>query len=147
MTPTGARPVAVQTWVVHLSRDECLDLLAASTLGRLGVIVKGRPEIFPINHVYDAGSGTVVFPTRRGTKLEAALDWPTVAFEIDGVSPDGESGWSVLVVGHAEEVTDPDQTAAVAAARTARWAAGTSTRWLRIVPSSITGRRISAADP
>ena len=45
----------VLTWLVHMAPKECEDLLAASSVGRLGVIVDGRPEIFPINHVYDRG--------------------------------------------------------------------------------------------
>jgi hypothetical protein len=47
-------------------------------------IVNGRPQIFPVNHVYDRPSGCVVFPTRAGIKLHGALDWPWVAFEVDG---------------------------------------------------------------
>jgi uncharacterized protein len=49
-------------------------LLAAATLGRLGVIVDGRPEVFPVNHVYDHESGYVVFPRKARTTLHAALD-------------------------------------------------------------------------
>ena len=55
--------MTVQTLYIDIARTECEDLLAAATLGRLGVVVDGRPEIFPVNHVYDRESGCVVFPT------------------------------------------------------------------------------------
>lgn len=74
---SGHRPV--QTWLIDICAEDCAELLAGSGLGRLGVVVNGRPEIFPVNHVYDARSGCVVFPTRARTKLHAALDWPWVA--------------------------------------------------------------------
>ncbi len=136
--------MTVRTWLVDISPEECADLLAASRLGRLGVIIDGRPEIFPVNHVYDRASDSVVFPTRDGTKLHGALDWPWVAYEVDGVDPDDAGGWSVAVVGAAEEITGTDEIARLALERHVLWAAGESAHWIRIVPSKMTGRRISA---
>jgi uncharacterized protein len=132
------------TYVIEMSQESCADLLATTTVGRLGVIVNGRPEIFPVNHVYDHESGTVAFPTNVGTKLHAALDWPSVAFEVDGLSRDGEEGWSVLVVGRAEEVADPEEIARLAGQRKVAWG-GSDARWLRIVPAKVTGRSICAS--
>jgi hypothetical protein len=48
---TGADVVAVVTYLLDLSRDDCIDLLASASLGRLGVVVDGHPEFFPLNHV------------------------------------------------------------------------------------------------
>ena len=134
----------VLTYLIDISTEECEDLLAAATVGRLGVIVDGRPEIFPVNHVYDRDSGCVVFPTNASTKFRAALNWPTVAFEVDGVDPDDSRAWSVAVVGRAEELTDAAEIERLARQRSVRWAAGRSTHWLRIVPSKMTGRWVSA---
>jgi nitroimidazol reductase NimA-like FMN-containing flavoprotein (pyridoxamine 5'-phosphate oxidase superfamily) len=134
----------VRTWYITLGPEECRDRLARSTLGRLAVVTNGRPEIFPVNHVYDSVTDTIVFPTREGTKLTGALDWPWVAFEVDGVDPSGDSGWSVMVVGHAEEVHDSAEIVRIAPRRSARWANGPSARWVRIVPTKVSGRTISA---
>lgn len=134
----------VQTWHVEIGADECRRLLAEATLGRLAVLVDGRPEIYPVNHVFDPASGCVTFPTGRGTKLRAALGWPYVGFEVDGLDPDGTGGWSVLVVGRAEEITDPEQVRTLAARRQVLWVAGPAVHWLRIVPVTVTGRRISS---
>jgi nitroimidazol reductase NimA-like FMN-containing flavoprotein (pyridoxamine 5'-phosphate oxidase superfamily) len=138
--------MAVQTWLADMPREDCEELLASSTLGRLGVVVDGRPEIFPVNHVYDWESHTVVLPSHLGTKMYAAFDWPWVAYEVDGLTDDGRAGWSVLVVGSAELVDDADVIARAAEQRahSVAWVADSKAQWMRIVPSNITGRRITA---
>jgi hypothetical protein len=55
-------------------------------------MVEGRPEIFPVNHVFDRETRGVAFPTDDKTKLHAALDWAFVAFEIDAMNVDEPSG-------------------------------------------------------
>jgi len=90
-------------WLLYLGPDECEELLADSWFGRLGVIVDGRPEIFPVNHMWDEQTRSVAFPTHDGTKLAASLAWPWVSYEIDGVDADELTGWSVLVVGRTIE--------------------------------------------
>lgn len=145
MEPDGE--VAVQTWLQELTEDECVALVDAAILGRIGVFVDGRPEIFPVNHVFDAVTGSVAFPSNTRTKLWGALHWPWTSFEVDGVDADGSSGWSVLVVGRAEEIGDVDEIRRLAARRRVLWAVGPTTRWLRIVPARISGRRISAVRP
>lgn len=136
--------MAVQTWLVDMPEEECAALLAGATLGRLAVIVDGRPEIFPVNHIYDWGTHSVLFPTSVGTKLHGALDWPWVAYEVDGLDADGTGGWSVLVVGRAELVTDAEEIDRAVASRTVLWGAGNGRQWIRIVASKTSGRRISA---
>lgn len=143
--PAGSGPpTETRTWLVHLDVDECQELLGTTSLGRLGVVVDGRPEIFPVNHVYDPTSGRIAFPTNIGTKLHAALGWPWVAFEVDGTAPDEAAAWSVLVVGRAEPLTDTAAIVRLATRRTVRWAAGAGATWLQIVPARVTGRRISS---
>jgi len=136
--------MAVQTFLLELGANECERLLATASLGRLAVIVNGRPEIFPVNHVFDPTSRRVAFPTRDGTKLHAALNWPWVAFEVDGEEPDGSEGWSVLVVGKAIELTDTAEIARVSDLRDVLWGTGTGVHWVSVEPSQMTGRRISA---
>ena len=134
----------MSTWLEELGFEECVVLLAGSAVGRLGVVVDGTPEIFPVNHTVDTVTGCIVFPTNNRTKLQAALHWPKVSFEVDGLEADGRSGWSVMVVGHAEMVEDLGEQVRAAANRFVLWGTGPSTVWVRIVPERITGRRISA---
>ena len=136
--------MTVQTWLLDIAESECEDLLASTPLGRLAVIVDGRPQIFPINHVFDRDTGCVAFPTNARTKLRGALEWPSVAYEVDGMDADEDGGWSVVVLGHAEEISDPVEIDRIAPQRHVLWAAGAGTRWIRIRPTSVTGRRIGA---
>jgi uncharacterized protein len=129
--------------LVDIDRAECERLLAAATMGRLGVVVNGRPEIFPLSHAFDAARHEVVFATTERTKLHAALDWPWVAFEVDEANVDDTGGWSVLVVGHAEEITDATEIERVSCLRGPLWNAGSPTHWMRITPEKVTGRRVT----
>lgn len=138
--------MTVETWLVHLGSQECEDLLAEALLGRLAVVVDGRPEIFPVGYVFDRRSGCVAFPTAPRTKLHAAMSWPWVAFEVDGSGPDEGAGWSVLVVGRAEQVTDPEELRRLERLRRTPWASGEGVRWVRIVPSKTSGRRVHAVE-
>ncbi len=135
--------------MLHLPREECEELLRGSTVGRLGVVVDGKPEIFPVCHIFQ--DGCVLFPTNMGTKMHAALSWPYVCFEADAIEADevaveGMRGWSVMVTGRAEEVTETAEIDRAAALRTVPWRTSSSLRWVRIVPSTITGRRIDAIE-
>lgn len=138
--------MAITTWRIEIPPEECTELLAGAPIGRLGVIVAGRPEIFPVGHVYDASTGTIVFPTNERTKWRAALEWPWVAFEVDGLDAARTSGWSVAVVGKAEEVTDAAEIDRAMQRRAVPWGAGCGpgAHWLRIVPDKLTGWRIHA---
>jgi nitroimidazol reductase NimA-like FMN-containing flavoprotein (pyridoxamine 5'-phosphate oxidase superfamily) len=137
--------VPTRTWIVELSKDTCEELLRATAIGRLAVIIDGRPQVFPVCHVFDGGA--LIVPTNDSTKMHAALSWPAVGFEVDGIDGDGQSGWSVMVQGRAEEVTDPSVIQRAMELQTVAFRLGEHVRWVRIVPTEITGRRIHAGTP
>ncbi len=85
---------------------------------------------------------TVVFRTEEGKKLDAAVRGRFVAFEVDTVDPEWRRGWSVVIRGWAEEVTDPDELEQVRARPLTSWAPGTRGHYVRIRPEVISGRRI-----
>lgn len=133
----------METWLEELSEFACRHELGRAILGRLAVVIDGEAAVFPVNHVYDDLSGAIYFPSNLGTKLHAVATQPRVAFEVDGVDPGGRSAWSVVVVGPGEEVDDEEAVARVEARRSVLWAVDDRTRWLRIIPERVTGRRIS----
>lgn len=136
-----------RTWFEHLPETRCWDLVARTPVGRIAVVVDGRPEIFPVNHhVHD---GAVVFRTDEGTKLHGIIRMPWVSFEVDGFDADLEDGWSVLVKGRAEEVVDTDEVATLDSLGVRYWGVGDDMRWLRLDAEVISGRRIGhgPADP
>ena len=77
--------------------------LARKRLGRLVLVLDHHPEVFPVNYGLD--DNVVVFRTRPGTRLVAAHQ-AHVAFHVDHHDEATRSGWSVLVQGMAEDVTD-----------------------------------------
>ena len=131
--------IDARTGLEELDRSECLRLLAGAPLGRLGVVIEGRPLVFPVNFTLDGGA--IVLRTNEGTKLHAARSDP-VAFECDGIDGAYHTGWSVLALGTAEEVAHPSEVARLERLPLTPWCAAAKPIWLRIRPTTITGRRI-----
>jgi nitroimidazol reductase NimA-like FMN-containing flavoprotein (pyridoxamine 5'-phosphate oxidase superfamily) len=128
-----------------LSGDDCLDLLRTQTVGRLAVSIRDLPDIFPINDAVDRGG--VVFRTAAGTKLAAAVLGRGVSFEIDGVDDAAGEAWSVIVKGHAVEITDMYELLDALALPLFPWHAAPKHRFVRIDPVEITGRRFHVVEP
>src|SRR5690349_2471503 len=90
---------------VVMTDEECATLLRTQRVGRVAVDTGERPAVLPV--LYALLDGDVVFRTAPGDKLVAAALHRTVAFETDTFDLDGRSGWSVDVVGTAEEIVEP----------------------------------------
>jgi len=86
--------------ISELDSSECIAHLGSSRLGRIAFISGDEPVILPVNFVFH--EGMIVFRTDPGEKLDD-VPMRRVAFEIDGA--DEREAWSVLVRGHAREVT------------------------------------------
>src|SRR5580693_4003599 len=93
----------VKSWHI-LEAEECWALLEARHLGRLAFVDQDGPIVLPIN--YAVVDGVVIFRTDAGGKLDAAVRGDRLAFEIDGFDALEQTGWSVVVRGAAELVTD-----------------------------------------
>ncbi len=122
-----------------LDREVSLQLLEQATLGRLGVTSDALPTILPVNFRFDGDR--ILIRTGVGTKLHAAASGAVVAFEVDDFDPMYHSGWSVVVTGRAEEVTDPDQLERVRDLHLAHWAPADG-HIIAIDPAIVSGRRI-----
>jgi nitroimidazol reductase NimA-like FMN-containing flavoprotein (pyridoxamine 5'-phosphate oxidase superfamily) len=123
-----------------LPREECLRLLHTQYLGRVGVRIGQAPSILPV--VFAMLDDDIVFRTDPGTKLSAAVMRTIVAFEVDDADPTTRTGWSVLVVGPVEEVTDAKTLARVDALGLEPWVDHDRDYVLRIHSRTVTGRRI-----
>jgi nitroimidazol reductase NimA-like FMN-containing flavoprotein (pyridoxamine 5'-phosphate oxidase superfamily) len=120
--------------------EECLELLRASTVGRISVVVDGFPAILPVNHrlVEKAGATAVYLRTREGTIIDRAP--AAVALQIDGFDHHTRQGWSVLVRGTLRHARDEQVGDVVLES----WAAARDT-WVLIEATEITGRRLHAS--
>ena len=123
------------------SRD-CWTLLASAEVGRLALIINGRPEIFPVNHVVD--HGTVVFRTAPGTKLAGIRGVTPVAFEVDGLDRDAGLAWSVVLKGRAVRVSGRNQKLEAATLPIFPWPGTTMNSFVRVEADEVSGRRFPA---
>ena len=130
------------TSMEHLSVSESWSLVRSAPVGRLAVVVDGRPEIFPLNHVVD--HGTLVFRTAEGTKLSGTVGHE-VAYEVDGLDPTGTLAWSVVIKGHAREVTKLHEALESLELPLFPWHSGPKPRIVRVQPDEVQGRRFPVA--
>ena len=93
----------METFAHALTREQCVERLREATVGRIAVTHRALPAIVPVN--FTLMGSRLVFRTEPEGMLARACDGTVVAFEVDEVSPDGMSGWSVLVIGTAELLT------------------------------------------
>lgn len=126
-----------------LSAQQCRDLLEGGTVGRIAVNVGALPAIFPVN--YAMLRDRIVFLTGEGTKLRAAVDRAVVAFQIDHFDEGSGSGsgWSVMAIGLAEEITEPEELRAAEQLELRPFAGGERRHFVKIKPEFVSGRRVA----
>jgi len=129
------------TCIEILTRQECLRLLAGEKVGRLGFVVGDQPMIMPVN--YALVGDVIVFRTGEGPKLDGSRQ-AKVVFEVDWIENQSHDGWSVLVQGIAQEITDHDDLFAEdqRQAVSPTWLPVVPGHFVRIVPTVISGRRL-----
>jgi nitroimidazol reductase NimA-like FMN-containing flavoprotein (pyridoxamine 5'-phosphate oxidase superfamily) len=133
----------VTTELVELDREECLRLLASTRIGRLGANVSGWPPVIrPVTYAFDDATRSVIFRSARGSKLTALLLSERATFEIDGIEPSDETGWSVIVQGRVEEVTNSAELTRLSRLGLRPWVPGELPHWMRIGTTVVSGRRI-----
>lgn len=124
----------------ELSVDECLGLLGDAGVGRMAFLAEGEPTIVPVNYVLH--EGMIVFRTTYGATLDTIADGAAVAFEVDQLDPSTHTGWSIVLRGRGEEIWRPQELAVARDLPMTPWAPGDRAHYVRIMPASITGRRI-----
>jgi len=145
-TLEGAGPI-----VELLDEAECLRLISAGGVGRIGYMGRFGPTVVPVN--YALYEGTIVFRTGQhgplGEDLRTGIEHAEskVAFEIDELSPAAREGWSILIQGAAHPVDSEAERASVVESGVEPWAGGEKELFVRVIPTRITGRRIRRAGP
>ena len=132
MTPAWARMQA-------LDETESMRLLESARWGRCAWSTPAGPRILPIN--YSVLDGNVFFRTGLNGRLAEATTGGPVALEADELDDGMQSAWSVVVLGRAEQVTDPVEVASIFARIREPWAPESRPVLVRIVPTELTGRR------
>jgi len=126
--------------ILHLG--DMFRLLGTAAIGRIGFMADDEVAVLPVRFLVDGQD--VVFRTCRGSKLSHIEVGHYVCFEVDSYDPDQRTGWSVVVRGLVEKESEATCTRLDGAGLEA-WAASTEERlWMRIRPTTITGRRMQS---
>ncbi len=138
--PPAPGPAANAGALRTLSPAECLDLLEPGGVGRVGFTSAGEVMMLPVN--FAVTGKTIIFRTAPDTLLALYAD-TQVSFEVDHINEALHDGWSVLMRGHAREVTDEREVKHLEdGAHPEPWAGGARDVYVRITPTRISGRRI-----
>ncbi|GLW56921.1 pyridoxamine 5'-phosphate oxidase family protein [Kitasatospora phosalacinea] len=119
----------------ELGVAECWQRLGAGGLGRIARTGPDGPVVRPVGYLVH--EHTVLYRT-TGDGALAPGPGGDAAFEVDRADPDLREGWSVLMIGPLEYVTEPGLLAELPKPPT-------HGRWVRLTPSTVTGRSIRAA--
>ncbi|MFJ7049345.1 pyridoxamine 5'-phosphate oxidase [Streptomyces sp. JV178] len=124
-----------------LDRRECLRLLAKVPVGRVVYTRRALPAVLPVNFALDSDDA-VLLCTSAGSDLVRAIDGVVVAFEGDEFDPATRSGWSVVVTGRADLVTDPAEHERLSHTGPASWMPARNEVFVRIASEMVTGREL-----
>lgn len=124
----------------ELDRGECLRLLAQAVIGRVMFTTAALPAAQPVTYLLDREE--IIFRAGVGSTLAAATRDTVVAFQADEINGPALTGWSVLGVGHAYEVTDPARLAELAHRPPVPWVPTDPAHTLAIPLQRLTGHRL-----
>lgn len=124
--------------IVDLDRAESLRLLAAKKVGRLAFVHEGSPVIMPMN--FTLADERVIFRTLAHGSGARAVD-TAVAFEVDDIDDFLEAGWSVVITGTAELLSEEELTRLRGSAPEP-WAEGPRTLFVAVPIQQVSGRQL-----
>jgi nitroimidazol reductase NimA-like FMN-containing flavoprotein (pyridoxamine 5'-phosphate oxidase superfamily) len=139
-----ANEPAGQGMMRELDREECLSLIRSKHVGRIAWCGVRGPQVLPVNYVV-TDDDAVLFRTSPHSQIAKALYETQAAFQVDDADEFLQAGWSVLIVGTATYLRDPNDIPTDLDDRPTPWAGGVRTMYIRVSPDVITGRRVVAA--
>jgi hypothetical protein len=122
----------------ELDPDECRELLASKTVGRIAFGTSEGPVVLPVNYV--VAGDQVLFRTAPHNVIAKNIDGRLAAFEVDEVDDYTQSGWSVLVRGTARFVESVDDLPTDL--RPDTWPEGIRRLFVSVDQTLVTGRRL-----
>ncbi len=119
-------------------------LLGSVSLGRVVFTARALPAIRPVCHLVDGDYVIIRTDTEAAITSELRAEAGTiVAYEADAIDLAEHLGWSVIVVGVAHRVIDPDD-AAVYRRALRQWVSGVKDQVIAIHTDMVTGFRLVA---
>jgi nitroimidazol reductase NimA-like FMN-containing flavoprotein (pyridoxamine 5'-phosphate oxidase superfamily) len=127
--------------IENLPRAECLRLIGSVRIGRIFYTQWAMPAVAVVDFALN-GDESIVFRIEAGGRLWSAIRRAVVGFEADRIDEVTHSGWSVTVVGRAEEVVNASEVTELRTLGLDPWAPGERGHFIQIRPEIVTGRRI-----
>lgn len=130
----------------ELPYKTCRELLFQAVVGRVAMCTPTGPRIVPVNYRVDGES--VLFRTSPYSTLGTYGRDARLAFEVDHLDHEYQNAWSVVALGRAELLEDPEEIAALRETSPPRpWAGGERHLYLRLRWDELSGRRIGGGWP
>jgi nitroimidazol reductase NimA-like FMN-containing flavoprotein (pyridoxamine 5'-phosphate oxidase superfamily) len=126
-----------------LSHDECLDLLGRAQVGRVVFTMGALPAVVPVTFALQ--DAAILTRTAADTRLAKAAKGAVLAFQVDELDAASRTGWSVVVTGVAELVTDTDERRRLDGLLEP-WAPGERDVFIRVPLTMVSGRRIVVSE-
>ena len=124
---------------LELDRAQCTELMSGSRVARVVLSVECIPVALPVNvSVLD---GDLICAADSGSKLTPDVDGQVVSVEADDIDLTYGTGWSVLVTGIAQVVSEPAEIDRLGA-RLQAWAPGPHPFLVRVPSTLMSGRRL-----
>ncbi|WP_043267499.1 pyridoxamine 5'-phosphate oxidase family protein [Streptomyces sp. CT34] len=132
---------------VDLSSQECMELLASVTVGRVVFSHHALPAVCLVSHLIDDGC-VVIRAHQDASLVGSASVCGVVAYEADVLAPATRTGWSVVVTGRTSLVRASAELACYRRLLT-HWADGGGgvDQVVRISPDIVTGYRLVGTGP
>lgn len=126
--------------VSSIAPAECWTLLSSTDIGRLAINTGDGVDLFPVNYLVK--DQQVFFSSAPGTKLRELTQHPNVAFEADGTLD--QHRWSVVVHGVAARLSFDSEIEESGVLQLATMTPVDKWNYVRITPTSVSGRRFRA---
>lgn len=123
-----------------LSDVECQELLTTAHVGRLSLTMRALPVVLPVNYGYLGGN--VILALGDGAARRASSLGNIVGFGVDNANL-SEPFWTVVVIGRANEITDPTACAEYRRLGLTAQTDGTASEshYMQLTPDIMTGDR------
>lgn len=125
----------------ELSYAECRGLLVRQRAGRVAVATPDGPHIIPLN--YSVVDESIIFRTTPFSILATYARNAKLAFEVDHFDDEHKLGWSVVVRGRADVVSDPEEINRIRkVCAPLPWADGARNLYFRLDWKELSGRAL-----
>ena len=138
--PPGRADPSDRPALEALTVGECEALIGPGGVGRLVFTDERGPTALPVN--YRMLEGDILFRTESEAGFLESLATKDVSFEVDHLDEALTEGWSVLLTGESHVIVDPSEIERANSLSITPWAGGDRDAYVRLVPRTVTGRRI-----